>query len=180
MGCRWLPRPGPTIPPSGHGAMFVAPTVRSEYRVTTASRVLRFVCVSDLDEYTASPCRTRRARSCTTSSRLARWTENPAAAFEFVECTVDGRSSPRDAHRDADRHGPSRRPGTELQLRPTISFTYRVLVQQRGHLLHLDLSDRPKASGPVHASICSTTACRCCASPLTRPGGTAAREHAKN
>jgi hypothetical protein len=128
-------------PPSGHGAMFVA-TVRSEYRVTTASRVLRFVCVSDLDEYRES----LQDPTCTVVHYFeptGALDGESAAAFEFVECTVDGRPRPTrhatrtgtqivTVHLGADR-------ATELQL-PTISFTYRVLVQQRGHLLHLDLS----------------------------------------
>jgi hypothetical protein len=40
-------------PASGRGAMFVA-TIRTEYRLLPLSPVLRFTCVSDLDEYRES------------------------------------------------------------------------------------------------------------------------------
>ena len=47
--CRWPWHRGRTAL-VGPGAMFVA-TIRTEYRITSASPVMRFACVSDLDEY---------------------------------------------------------------------------------------------------------------------------------
>jgi len=40
-------------PASGTGAMFVA-TIRREYRLTSPDPVMRFACVSDLEEYRES------------------------------------------------------------------------------------------------------------------------------
>lgn len=65
------------------------------------------------------------------------------AAFEFVECSVDGR--PRRARR-AGRTGAqvfTVHLGADAMTTTqplTVSYTYRVLVQQQGHLLHLDIS----------------------------------------
>jgi hypothetical protein len=46
--------PWPRGAASGKGAMFVA-TIRTEYRVAPVSPILRFACVSDLDEYRELP-----------------------------------------------------------------------------------------------------------------------------
>jgi len=128
-------------PASGRGAMFVA-TVRWEYRVVPSSSVLRFSCVSDLDEY-------HEVRRDPTST--ATWYFQPIGqidgaskeAFQLLEVTVDG---------EPLRTQRSTRAGTQIytanlvsealleQREVVIAYTYRVLVQQNGHLLHLDIS----------------------------------------
>jgi hypothetical protein len=86
--------PWPAGPSSGRGAMFVA-TIRTEYRITSASPVLRFACVSDIDEYREL----LQDPSCT----LVHWFQpveelelhgGSKQAFQFVELTVDGRRRP--------------------------------------------------------------------------------------
>ena len=128
-------------PRSGRGAMFVA-TVRTEYQLTPATPVMRFICVSDLDEYRES----LQDPTCTVVhyfEPIGALDGGSPAAFEFVECTVDGRPRPPrrvartgaqvfTAHLGAD--------ATTATQPLTISYTYRVLVQQHGHLLHLDIS----------------------------------------
>jgi len=79
-------------PASGTGAMFVA-TVRWEYRAVPSSSILRFACVSDLDEY-------RELGLGPTSTGM--WYFEPVAgldgasaeAFELVEVTVNGKARP--------------------------------------------------------------------------------------
>ena len=127
-------------PATGRGAMFVA-TIRREYRLRSPRPMLRFTCVSDLEEYRES----LRDPSCT----LAHYFEPiggldgaSTEAFELVELTTDGR--PRSVRR-SDRTGAqtyTANLGTDAATarEVTISYTYRVLVQQHGHLLHLDLS----------------------------------------
>jgi hypothetical protein len=120
--------------------MFVT-TVRWEYRVTLSSPVLRFACVSDQDEYrelTHDPTAT------------AAWYFEPAHgldgaspdAFELVQCTVDGK--PYAARRTTKRGSQvyTVNLGPELvaaQQEVAVAYTYRTLVQQHGHLIHLDL-----------------------------------------
>jgi hypothetical protein len=81
-------------PSSGRGAMFVA-TIRTEFRITSASPVMRFACVSDIDEYREL----LQDPSCT----LVHWFQpveelelhgGSEQAFQFVELTVDGRRRP--------------------------------------------------------------------------------------
>lgn len=127
-------------PASGPGAMFVA-TVRREYRVKAGTAVMRFACVSDLDEYR------ELVRDPSTTEV---WYFEPVAgldasskkAFELLSFTLDGEPQPL-------RH--SRRTGSQtFTVNATaesprnhttdvhVSYTYRVLVQQHGHLLYLD------------------------------------------
>jgi len=130
--------PWPKGPASGEGSMFVA-TIRREYRVTLTEVTRRFACTSDLDEY-------RELLLDPTNAEA--WYFEPVAgidaaspdAFELLQFTVDGR--PRPTRR-------SKRPGGQsftvtLDVQPgsprevEIAYTYRVLVQQHGHLLYLD------------------------------------------
>jgi hypothetical protein len=128
-------------PQSGSGAMFIA-TIRTEFRVRPVYPVMRFACVSEIDEYRE----TLRDPSCTVVHYFEPVSELDGAseqAFKLVEITVDG--SPQLLRR-------TERAGTQLytaslgsdvmtQERATaISYTYRVLVQQHSHLLGLDIS----------------------------------------
>jgi len=138
--------PWPDGSSSGRGAMFVA-TIRTEYRITSASPVMRFARVSDLDEYREllpDP-------SCTLVHYFQPVEElelhgGSEQAFQFVELTVDGRRRP------VRRTARTARTGTQLFTVSlgderaiagrtlAISYTYRVLVQQQSHLLELDIS----------------------------------------
>jgi hypothetical protein len=104
---------------------------------------MRFVCVSDLDEYRES----LQDPSCTVVHYFQPIGSLDGAseeAFQLVELTVDGRPRPiRRATRagvqlfTASLGGDAASTG-ERQL--AIAYTYRVLVQQHGHLLHLDFN----------------------------------------
>jgi hypothetical protein len=90
-------------PPSGPGAMFVA-TVRTEYQLTLATLDMRFMCVSDLDEYRES----LQDPTCTVVhyfEPIGALDGGSPAAFEFVECAVDGRPRPA---------GHAARPGAQV------------------------------------------------------------------
>ncbi|SFF87141.1 hypothetical protein SAMN05216251_13339 [Actinacidiphila alni] len=129
---------------NGKGSMFVA-TVRWEYRFVPANPVLRFSCVSDLDAF-------RELSSDRTSTEV--WYFQPingltAASpevFELVEVTVNGKRRPsrRSTRKDGQSYtcnlGDEATTGEEV----VISYTYRALVQQHGHVLHLDLAQPTK------------------------------------
>jgi hypothetical protein len=102
---------------------------------------MRFMCVSDPAEYRES----LHDPTCTVVhyfEPIGTLDGGSPAAFEFVECTVDGR--PRPARRAAGTGaqvvtahlGADAITATPL----TICYTHRVLVQLHGHLLHLDMS----------------------------------------
>ena len=128
-------------------AMFTT-TVRWEYRVVPDSAYLRFACVSDPSEY--------RALLDDPSFAIV-WLLRPDAdlpasstdAFELIQCTVDGRSRP--SRRAVSRKGQvvtvalGEHPVTGSHPKPvTVAYTYRTVVRQRGHLLHLDISQPTK------------------------------------
>jgi len=139
-------------PATGKGSMFVA-TVRWEYRVVPANSVLRFSCVSDLDEYDE----VRQDPSSTET-----WYFQPVGgldagseeAFKILEVTVDGQPlrTRRSGRKDSQVYTAAL--GSEVVREPrevVIAFTYRVLVQRNGHLLHLDVS-RPSKGLKVQFS----------------------------
>ncbi|MEU2869806.1 hypothetical protein ABZ769_11455 [Streptomyces olivoreticuli] len=128
-------------PDSGPGSMFVA-TIRCEYRAIPSSSVLRFACVSDQGEY-------RELLHDPAFTTV--WYFEPIAgldgaspeAFELVQVTVDGQT--RAARRTSKRGSQTFTVnlGDDVvsdQREVTISYTYRTLVQQNGHLIHLDLA----------------------------------------
>lgn len=132
-------------PPSGPDAMFVV-TVRREYRVTSPSSVMRFTCVSDRQDY--------RELLEDPSSTFA-WYFPPAAgltgasreAFELVQFTVDGQA--RNVRRSERAKGQvfSVTTGTSKNAEPrevTISYTFRTLARQHGHVLWLDIAKPTK------------------------------------
>jgi hypothetical protein len=126
-------------PSTGRGAMFVA-TVRWQYRVTPSSPIMRVACVSDLDEY---------RDLLRDPSMTAVWYFAPVddlradspGVFELVQVTVNGHErSVRHAGRKGSQVSTvSLRKEHQAGEEITLSFTYRVLVQQAGHLLHLDV-----------------------------------------
>jgi hypothetical protein len=121
--------------------MFVA-TIRTEYRLASLSPVLRFTGVSDLDEYRES----LQDPSCTVVHYVQPVGQLDGAspeAFELVELTVDGAHRPvrRTARTGAQVYTASLGDEAMRGDRPVaIAYTHRLLVQQHGHLLHLDIS----------------------------------------
>jgi hypothetical protein len=128
-------------PVGGEGAMFVA-TVRWEYRVTPPPLIRRFSCVSDPVEY-------RKLLRDPTAAGV--WLFDPTAhlnadspeVFSLVQYTVNGA---------AQRIEHTHRPGAQLYTVTTnpdelpagtgchVSYTYRTLAPQHGHLLFLDFN----------------------------------------
>jgi len=128
-------------PACGDGAMFVA-TVRTAYRVIPVQPVMRFACVSDVEEYGEL----LRDPSCTAVHRVKPVGGVDGAseqAFQVVEVSVDG--TPRPLRRLT-------RPGAQTYTATlgrdvmaakrsvAISYTYRALIKQHGHLFHVDFS----------------------------------------
>jgi hypothetical protein len=126
---------------SSHKNLFVA-TIRAEYHVVPQMSVLRFACVSDLGEY---------RELLQDPSSTAAWYFEPVAgldgaspeAFELLEFTLDGR--PHSARRTARATSqvysvtlPEGQVAAGQEI--AVSYTYRVLVQRHGHLLHLDVT----------------------------------------
>jgi hypothetical protein len=126
---------------SEHDGMFVA-TIRWEYRVVLSSPVLRFSCVSDQAEY-QELLRDPSTTACWYFERVAGLDGVARAAFELVQFTVDGKAH---AARRTTKRGSqvyTVNLGSELvaaHREVTVAYTYRTLVQQHGHLLHLDLA----------------------------------------
>jgi hypothetical protein len=130
---------------AGEGAMFVA-TVKWEYRVVPASPVMRFSCASDPDEY-------RELLQDPSSNGV--WYFEPVAgldgaspeAYELVQFVVDGRSRPIRRSQRAGTQTFTVNLGQEVVSdgrEVTIFYTYRVLIQQRSHLLHLGVAKPSK------------------------------------
>jgi hypothetical protein len=143
--------PWPSGPSSGKGAMFVA-TIRTEYRVVPVGPVLRFACVSNLDEYREL----LQDPTCTLVHYFQPVAElelhgASEEAFELLEVTIDGkpRSARRTARTGTQIHSVGIGTGAAARRMVALSYTYRVLVQQHGHLLHLDFP-RPTKGLKVH------------------------------
>jgi|SRR5579884_2340062 len=128
--------------PKGVQSTFFVATIKWEFRVVPQSPVLRFSCVSDPQEY-------RDLLQDPTST--AAWYFEPVAgltgasseAFKLLQLSVDGAERPlRRTARSMSQTftvnlgNSSASAGKEV----TIAYTCRVLVQQRGHLIHFDLS----------------------------------------
>jgi hypothetical protein len=126
---------------SGPGAMYVA-TIAWEYRVVPTSPMLRFACVSDLDgfsELSADPAMT----AAWYFEPIGGLTASSPDVFELVQASVNGKQRParRSTRKDGLTYTVDLGQGAEGEgSLVAISFTYRVLVQQSGHLLHLDLA----------------------------------------
>ncbi|GAA4775811.1 hypothetical protein GCM10023329_25550 [Streptomyces sanyensis] len=131
-------------PAEGRGAMFVA-TIRWEYRFVPTSPLLRFSCVSDLDAY---------RELLTDPASTATWYFEPIdghdasspEVFELVQVAVNGKA--QSIRRSTRKEGQVFMVGFGGDLKSgeavTVSYTYRVLVQQHGHVLHLDLAQPTK------------------------------------
>jgi hypothetical protein len=128
-------------PASGSGAMFVA-TIKWEFRVVPDNPVLRLSCVSSLDDYRGL---------LEDPSSMAAWYFEPIAglhggspeAFRLLQFSVDGKAL--NARRTTRAESQTftvdiGRDVVEARRQVTVSCTYRVLVQQSSHLLHLDVS----------------------------------------
>ena len=126
-------------PSSGKNSMLVA-TVRWEYWVTPASPTLRFACVSDADEH-----RELLQDPATTVA----WRFDPVGdldasakeVFEVVQCTVNGKPRPvrRTKRAGAQIFTVASGIPEDAAHEQRLSYTYKVLVQQDGNLLYLDL-----------------------------------------
>ncbi len=126
-------------PPTGRGAMFIA-TIRWQYRVTNAGPTMRFACVSDPDEY-------RELLRDPTSTTA--WYFEPITGldgsspetFELLQCTVDGTARPirRTKRKGSQLFTVGIDNPANAATERTISYTYRVLIQQNSHMLFLDL-----------------------------------------
>jgi hypothetical protein len=128
-------------PVAGSGAMFVA-TIKWEYRVVPDSPVMRFSCVSDPDQY---------RELLQDPSSAAAWYFEPVGeldgaspeVFQLLQFSVDGRSLTGRRTTRTRSQVLTINIGSQAVAarRPvTVSYTYRTLVQQSGHLLHLDVS----------------------------------------
>jgi hypothetical protein len=120
----------------GEGAMFVA-TIKWTYRRMAANPIMRFACVSDLDEY----------RSFSRDPSMAEtWYFKPTNAldgassevFDLLQFTVGGKPHP--VRRTTKR-------GTQIFTADlgeqsidtvVVSYTYRTLVRRHGHLLRIE------------------------------------------
>lgn len=126
-------RPGP---PSDSEPMFVA-TVKWEFRTKPTSRQIRFACVSTSEDYQAFS----RDPSITET-----WQFKPtggldgasADVFDVLQVTVDGaiRSTRRSTRRGAQFFAAEL--GDVEGREVAISYTYRALVRQNGHLLRIE------------------------------------------
>lgn len=127
-------------PAHGPGSMFVA-TIRREYKVVPHSPVLRFSCVSDVDEY-----RGLLRDPATTEVwyfEALRGGLDAAApeVFDVVQFRVDGRVRPVRRSKRQGAQTITVHTGLDEAAAPrevTIAYTLRVLVQQHGHVLYLD------------------------------------------
>lgn len=120
----------------GEEPMFIA-TVKWEYRATPASRSLRMACVSSLEDY----------QSLSRDPDIAEtWQFKPTRtldgasveAFDLLQVAVDGEVRPtrRSTRRGAQFY--SAELGDVVGHDVAISYTYRTLVRQNGHLLRVE------------------------------------------
>lgn len=132
-------------PGSGVGSMFTA-TMRWEYRIVPDNALMRFACVSDPEMY-------RELLDDPTCAIVHNF--RPAGkldgaspeAFQLLQFSVDGVEL--SARRTVRGKGQVLMVNIGAQVvaakRPvTLAYTYRTLVRQHGHLLHLDISHPTK------------------------------------
>jgi hypothetical protein len=125
-------------------AMFVA-TIRWEYR-SKVEEPLRFVCVSDPEEYRAHLDSPTDPALVWNFEPVDGLTADDSEAFEVLQVAVDGRQLPA---RRVTRAGSQtykvdskHLPGDDLE--HVVSYTFRVLVQRKGHVLRLDIAKPTK------------------------------------
>jgi hypothetical protein len=126
-------------PPEPSAAMYVA-TFRYEYHVVNPPQSLRFACVSDLAEY----------RELQNDPDVAEvWyfqakgglDATSLEVFELVEVSVAGKPQKirRTTQAGAQYYSVRLNPDLDATNGIAVSFMYRALVQQHGHVLHVDL-----------------------------------------
>ena len=130
----WL---GRTSEPSA--PMYVA-TFRYDYRVTNSPQELRFACVSDLAEYRELRDDPRVTEVWYFESK-AGLDATSLEAFELAEVVVAGKPQKlkRTTRSDAQYYSVRLAPDLDRSAPVAVSFVYRGLVQQHGHVLHIDL-----------------------------------------
>jgi hypothetical protein len=121
---------------SGEGSLFAA-TVTWEFRTTPANPIMRFACVSDMDEY-RSLSRDPSATETWYFKPLGELDGASPKVFDLLQFAVDGntRRIRRTTRRGAQLLAVEL--GDAVQHEASISYTYRTLVQRNGHLLHVD------------------------------------------
>jgi hypothetical protein len=123
-------------PASGEGSLFVA-TVTWEFRTTPANPIMRFACVSDLDEY-RSLSRDPTATETWYFKPIGKLDGASPEVFDLLQFAVDGKTRRirRTTRRGAQLFAVEL--GDAAQQEVSIAYTYRSLVQRNGHLLHVD------------------------------------------
>lgn len=128
-----------------HIPMFVA-TFRYDFRATHISPTMRFACVTDLDEY-------RELQADPGMTEVWYFQPKPGFdgsspdIFELAEVVVDGHRQKIRRTSKAGAQYYSARLSTAadaLSGETVVSFTYHGLLQQHGHLLHVDLAKPTK------------------------------------
>lgn len=119
--------------------MFVA-TVRWTYKVRPTVSTLRFVCVSDPDDY-RSMLQDQSVSLSWYFGRNSGVDASTPAAFELLKFTANGkpRTIRRSQRRGAQAYSVSMGNLLDIEEPITVAYTYRVLVQRHGHLLYLDV-----------------------------------------
>ncbi|MEC3978179.1 hypothetical protein [Amycolatopsis sp. H20-H5] len=130
--------------------MFIA-TIRREYRVRPTTTTLRFVSTGDPAEY----------RSLLRDSTVAgQWYFQPKGqvdagdkdAFQLVQFSVDGaeKTIRRTERRGSQTYTVAFDKAVSASEEVVVAYTYRALVQQRGHLLYVDI---PRPTKGVEVSF---------------------------
>lgn len=125
---------------------FFTATIQWEYKVVPDTSLMRFACVSDLDEYRALLEDPTYAIVCHVRPDDGIDGSSPEA-FSLLQVTVDGQ--PLKARRTTRGQSQTFIVKLDEQIlaaeKPvTLSYTYRTLVKRHGHLLHLDISHPSK------------------------------------
>lgn len=124
------------------GAPMFEVSFRYDYYVTDPQRVMRFASVSDLDEYRELHADPQMAEVWYFEPKLGLDGASPDA-FKLEEVTVGGK---RQTVRRTTKAGSQLFTvylGSDARMEhgaTAVSFTYRALVQQHGHLLRIDLT----------------------------------------
>jgi hypothetical protein len=124
-----------------HRATYFDVTVRWEYVTTPRHTQRRFVCLSDRDEY-AELAHERGGTSAWFLKPTGGIEASSQQAFELLRFAVDGEERPirRSARKEAQTYTAA--VGEEVVragMPTTITYTYRTLTRQDGHLLFFDI-----------------------------------------
>lgn len=130
---------------SDEAPLFVV-TSRCEYTMVPTSNVRRFTCVSDAAEYRELVQEPGNG-SVWHFVPVAGISGGSAEAFELVEFSVDGQPRPIRRTAQANRQTYTTtigRKAVEAGQPVKVAYTYRTLVRQHGHLLHLRIGQPTK------------------------------------